>query len=89
MEKRHPTIINVKWLLIPLGIEFKEFCFLLFCVDISSSIFEYFLKSKIKFKKYLFFLKNMLRIIYDCQCCDQTSPLCGMELGRWITAFRR
>ncbi|XP_063952301.1 uncharacterized protein LOC129255975 [Lytechinus pictus] len=22
-------------------------------------------------------------------CCDQTSPLCGMELGRWITAFRR
>ncbi|XP_060069722.1 uncharacterized protein LOC132549769 isoform X2 [Ylistrum balloti] len=22
-------------------------------------------------------------------CCDQGSPLCGMELGRWISAFRR
>ncbi|XP_077988926.1 uncharacterized protein LOC144443344 [Glandiceps talaboti] len=22
-------------------------------------------------------------------CCDQSSPLCGMELGRWITPFRR
>nr|XP_006821161.1 PREDICTED: uncharacterized protein LOC100372536 [Saccoglossus kowalevskii] len=22
-------------------------------------------------------------------CCDRESPLCGMELGRWITPFRR
>lgn len=22
-------------------------------------------------------------------CCDRTSPYCNMELGRWITAFRR
>ncbi|XP_076093199.1 uncharacterized protein LOC143064328 [Mytilus galloprovincialis] len=22
-------------------------------------------------------------------CCDKKSPLCGMELGRWITSFRR
>lgn len=22
-------------------------------------------------------------------CCDHTSPYCNMELGRWITAFRR
>ena len=22
-------------------------------------------------------------------CCDQKSPLCSMELGRWITPFRR
>ncbi|XP_071505492.1 uncharacterized protein [Diadema antillarum] len=22
-------------------------------------------------------------------CCDENSPLCGMELGRWITPFRR
>ncbi|KAI8509901.1 hypothetical protein Bbelb_123290 [Branchiostoma belcheri] len=22
-------------------------------------------------------------------CCDQGHPLCGMELGRWITSFRR
>ncbi len=22
-------------------------------------------------------------------CCNETSPLCGMELGRWITPFRR
>lgn len=22
-------------------------------------------------------------------CCDQLSPYCNMELGRWITAFRR
>lgn len=22
-------------------------------------------------------------------CCDHTSPYCNLELGRWITAFRR
>ena len=22
-------------------------------------------------------------------CCDKSSPLCGLELGRWITPFRR
>ncbi|KAK3106688.1 hypothetical protein FSP39_025233 [Pinctada imbricata] len=29
------------------------------------------------------------RIMTLFVCCDQTSPLCGMELGRWITPFRR
>ncbi|KAJ8290645.1 hypothetical protein GJAV_G00015780 [Gymnothorax javanicus] len=27
--------------------------------------------------------------VYLFVCCDHFSPLCNMELGRWITAFRR